>query len=143
MDHGDNVQRAPAELQRRIVTPLRLLLRNIELRDMIAFLERIKVRFTLRGAYKRKPERSRANLYAYEARIIVQSYDGGDRTLRTYTAGGRGPQHALADALAEFLTLEDFDFHFYATGEVSDPETDGLRINADDDRPAADDPGGE
>ena len=55
--------------------------------------------------------RSRHNPYQYEARIIVQSYSEGSRTLRTYRAGGKGPAQALADALAEFLTLEDFDFH--------------------------------
>ena len=127
--------------ERRMVTPLRLLLRNVEMRELVAFLERIKVRFTLRGRHKgeRDRERSQANPYHYEAQIIVQSYGDGNRTLRTYKAGGTGPVHALADALAEFLTLEQCDFHDYATGEVSDPEIDGLRIDADDDRPGDDD----
>ena len=132
---------APEKLQRRIVTPLRLLLRTVELRDLMTFLQRIKVRFTLRGGHKgeRDRERSQGNPYQYEARIIVQSYSEGNRTLRTYKAGGKGPAHALADALAEFLTLEEFDFHDYATGEVSDREINGLRIDADDDRLNEDD----
>jgi len=143
MDHAENVRRAPERLQRRIVTPLRLLLRNIALGDLIAFLDRIKVRFTLRGAHKgeRDPQRSRQNPYGYEARIIVQTYADGHRTLRTYAAGGTAAAHALADALAEFLALEGFDFHDYAAGDVSDPQTDGLRIDAGDDTPADDEPG--
>ena len=139
--HHENVMHAPERVQRRIVTPLRLLLQTVELHDMVTFLQRIKVRFTLRGGHKgeRDPERSKGNPYHYEARIIVQSYEHGSRTLRTYKAGGKGPAHALADALAEFLTLEEFDFQDYAAGEVSDPAIDGLRIDADDDRPAGDD----
>ncbi len=138
VDHQhENVTRTSDTVDRRIVSPLKLLLRTIELRDLLSFLQRIKVRFTLRGRHKgeRDRERSAANPYHYEARIMVQSFAEGNRTLRTYKAGGKTAAHALSDALAEFLALEEFDFHAYAIGQVSDLELDGLHIDADDDLP--------
>jgi len=106
MDHAENVQRAPEQLQRRIVTPLRLLLRNIELGDLVAFPERIKVRFTLRGAHKGERDRARAATRTPTRRgSSSRATPTVHRTLRTYKAAGRGPRHALADALAEFLAL--------------------------------------
>ncbi len=85
-----------------VVTALRKLLADTSIESQLTFLHKMKVRFTL----------TTTDGGLYHCRVFKQyKEDGTVTTLQEYQRGGNSPHAALVNAICEFLTCEDCDFH--------------------------------
>ena len=114
--------------EKHVVIPLERLLREVPVERLLAFLEILKLRWSVSGGAKR----NETGVYIVQARIHVQVFrdDGTVKTLRDYESGGNSTRDAIARVLSIFLQEEDFDYHQYIKGEgleFGDEEDDGQK----------------
>lgn len=94
--------RADDATKRLVISALRKMLSEASLEAQLRFLHKIRVRFTLTTTDKGN----------YHCRVFKQyKNDGAVTTLCEYQAGGKSPHAALLNAICDFLTCEDGDYH--------------------------------
>lgn len=95
-------QRSPEN--RRVVTALGALLSSIPLEELLKFLHRLHIRFSLVCHGK-----------GYLMRIFQHETDadGTVRTILDYSASGDSPMAAIRNCMSEWLVLQDGDYHTF------------------------------
>jgi hypothetical protein len=107
--------------ERIVVTALHNLLFDVQLEQLLAFLHKLHMRFTLRTSEK--------GLYVCE--VYKQAKDDGSvATVEKFSAGGKSPKAALINTISEFLGGSYGDFHEYVIEDwpgVNGPTTQTRR----------------
>ena len=85
-----------------VVTSIQKLLAEVSMEQLLRFLHRLRVRFTL----------TTTDTGQYCCRVFKQyKQDGEIVTMQEYKRGGKSPQSALLNAIAVFLACEEGDYH--------------------------------
>ena len=89
---------------RRVVTALNALISSVPLDEMLVFLHRLHIRFSLVCHGK-----------GYQMRIFQHETDSAGvlRTVLDYSASGDSPSTAIRNCMSEWLIHQDGDFHAF------------------------------
>ena len=90
---------------RKVVVPaLHKLLCGVSMDDLLIFIHALHLRFTL----------STTDKGMYSCRLYKQVNNAGEiETIEEVKAGGKSPQAALINAMSDFLSASDADYHSY------------------------------